>query len=303
MHRGDGPLNTSLNFATAARLLGSFYEQALPSKSPARHRIDKLSHLSRLLGVDGVLQVEVCPCSSSLLSMSKKRALLREVAEGGFLTRYVASLRRFISPHPVVVDSAVSFQNSLHSGLEVSPWVTWQANIAGVHLDTAVFMSPVTKGTRVSMSRSLSPVCEHQANYWTDLLLTSGQLRQYLGTTPPIAPLYSFTSVSRGCHHVRDSFKKPSCDHPLQRTYPSRTACSRVSARRRPSTNTRSTPHKKFRPHKSRAPSAPKGAADPCGPLAVERRAYTQEIGLRYPRSNTLHSSVAPIRRRYLDKL
>ena len=150
---------------------------------------------------------------------------------------------------------------------------------------------------------ALSLVCEHQANYWTDLLLTSGQLRQYLGTTPPIAPLYSFTSVSRGCHHVRDSFKKPSCDHPLQRTYPSRTACSRVSARRRPSTNTRSTPHKKFRPHKSRAPSAPKGAADPCGPLAVERRAYTQEIGLRYPRSNTLHSSVAPIRRRYLDKL
>ena len=162
MYRGDGPLNTSLNFATAARLLGSFYEQALPSKSPARHRIDKLSHLSRLLGVDGVLQVEICPFPSSLLSMSKKRALLREVAEGGFLTRYVASLRRFISPHPVVVDSAVSFQNSLHSGLEVSPWVTWPANIAGVRLDTAVFMPPVTKGTRVSTSRSLSYVSTRQ---------------------------------------------------------------------------------------------------------------------------------------------
>ena len=158
VHRGDGPLNTSLNFATAARILGSFYEQALPSKSPARHRIDKLSHLSQLLGADGVLQVEVCPFHSPLLSMSKKHKLLREVEEGGFLARSVESLRRFTTPHPVFVVSAVSSQSSLQSGLEMSRWLTWQATIAGVHLDTAAFIPQVTKGPKTTCGAFVTSV-------------------------------------------------------------------------------------------------------------------------------------------------
>ena len=158
VQRGNGPLNSSIDFATAARILGPFYEQELPSKNPARHRIAKLSNLAHLVGADGVLQVEACPFHSPLLSMVKKRALLLEAGEGGFMTRYVASLRGFISQHPVVVISAVSAQVSLQYGLKMSPWIEWQANIAGVNLETASFVPLVTKGPKTTCGAFVSSV-------------------------------------------------------------------------------------------------------------------------------------------------
>lgn len=71
---GESPLNATGDYASAACALGAFYESNLTGA--ARRRIGALRTLSSRVGLQGVLQVEVCPFHSSALA--HKDVLMQE---------------------------------------------------------------------------------------------------------------------------------------------------------------------------------------------------------------------------------
>jgi hypothetical protein len=150
VQQGNDLLNPRMAYAEAARELGSFYQQELPSGSPAQSRITKLLQLSTLLGTDGVLQIEICPFHSPLLNISKKLALQREASQDGLLARYVDAVQRYIASQSVVIVSAVGTRESLASGMTVSPWLTWLSEIAELDLKHASFVPLVSRETKTT---------------------------------------------------------------------------------------------------------------------------------------------------------
>lgn len=149
---GGGPLNPTLDYATAARALGAFYEVQLTSA--ARRRVAGLRALASLAGFDGVLQVEACPFHSP--SLGRKPALLQTIREGGLLGRYAEHVRAFLRRRPVVIVSAVSTQDSLGPGIRLSPWLAWKAALAGLVPERAEFVPLVAKGSSTTAAALVS---------------------------------------------------------------------------------------------------------------------------------------------------
>jgi hypothetical protein len=152
---GEGPLRPSLKYATAAERLGKFYESRL-SKKTAGRRITALQKLSKLLGCDGVLQVDAIPFHSA--SLPGKGKLLAKVSADALLRRYAEHVREFLKRRPVVVVAAVSTRCSLDAGVALSPWIEWQAELAGVEVTSAESVSLVTKGSKTTASALVSSV-------------------------------------------------------------------------------------------------------------------------------------------------
>jgi hypothetical protein len=152
---GGYPLSTTLDYSSAARALGSYYKERL--KGAAGRRIDALLELSRLVDLQGVLQVEVCPFHSRSLSRTKKDALLRTIDEGGLLGCYTEHLTAFLQPRPVVILSAVS--TSTPVGMESvtrSSWLTRVAKIAGLVLEDAKLVRLVAKNSATTAAALVS---------------------------------------------------------------------------------------------------------------------------------------------------
>lgn len=154
VQQGNGPLNRGMDYAKAARILGSFYKQELSPSNPAKHRITKLLNLSSLLGAEGVLQIDVCPFHSP--TMPKKLALIRESAQHGLLARYVEAVQGYIAAQSVVVVSAVGTQKSLRPGMKVSPWLAWLSIIAGLDLKHASFVRLVSRDAKTTCGAFVS---------------------------------------------------------------------------------------------------------------------------------------------------
>ena len=141
---GDGPLSSTVEYSAAARALGRFYEREL--KGAAAARIAALGKLSSMAGLQGVLQVEVCPFHSR--SLPRKRTLLRTIDEGGLLGRYAERLEKFLRRRPVVIVSAVSSNRPLGiPAVKRNDWLRRLAKIAGLELDRAKCVRLVLKNT------------------------------------------------------------------------------------------------------------------------------------------------------------
>ena len=149
---GDGPLNATMDYATAARELGRFYEADLTG--PARRRIAGLTELSSWVGYEGVLQVEACPFHSPFLR--RKGALLQTIGEDGLLGRYTKHVRAFLQRRPVVALSAVSPRVSLRPETKLSPWPARLARIAGLVPERAEFVPLVAKGSKTTAAALVS---------------------------------------------------------------------------------------------------------------------------------------------------
>ena len=149
---GVGPLTRNLDYATAAHRLGVFYQDEL--KNAAGARIDHMLELSRLVGAQGVMNVETCPFHSR--SLPNKMKLVKESAQGGFMKTYVQSLQTYLAGKPVVIVSAVSARESLHDETKASAWPAWQAQIAGLDLATASFTPLVKKGKKITCGAFVS---------------------------------------------------------------------------------------------------------------------------------------------------
>lgn len=153
---GGGPLTTTVDYSTAAQALGSFYEKELKS-TPAGRRIDALQKLSSWIGLQGVLQVDVCPFHSRSLPRTQKSILLRTISEGGLLGCYAEHLEAFLHRRPVVILSAVSSRISV--GMEAttrSEWLTWIAKIAGLVLEGAKVVPLVEKHSATTAAALVS---------------------------------------------------------------------------------------------------------------------------------------------------
>jgi hypothetical protein len=154
---GGGPLSTTVDYSAAARALGPFYERELKGTAAGR-RIAALRVLSSWVGYEGVLQVEACPFHSRSLPSKKKIALLKTINEGGLLGCYTEHVRAFLRCRPVVVVSAVSSRRSL--GPEVvetlSPWLAWEAVLAGLVLERAKFVPLVAKDSKTTAAALVS---------------------------------------------------------------------------------------------------------------------------------------------------
>jgi hypothetical protein len=144
---GGGPLSAVIDYATAAKTLGAFYERQLAGR-PAGRRIAAMRALSALVGAEGVVQVEACPFHS--WSLPDKMGLLQEIDDGGLLTRYVQQARAFLIPRPVVAISAAPFQMSLGPEVARSRWVVWLSELAGLNLKDADLIPLVTRGEKVT---------------------------------------------------------------------------------------------------------------------------------------------------------
>src|SRR6266566_2838389 len=154
---GGDPLSHKDTYAEAASKIGDFYETHLTGQ--ARQRIAKLRKLSSGLSYEGVMQVELIPFHSPSLPMSKKIALLREAKtdKGGLLGRYVEHLREFLRDRPVVSPQAVATRASLEPETpKSSEWLTWIAEIAGIDLNAADFVSLVEKGPKTTAAAWVS---------------------------------------------------------------------------------------------------------------------------------------------------
>lgn len=150
---GRGPLSEAIDYTTAASVLGAFYEQRLAGRAAGR-RIAAMRALSASVGANGVIQVEVCPFHSR--SLPNKLGLLPEIDKGGLLTRYVEQARAFLIARRMVAISAVSSRVSLGHGMVLSPWITRQAEIAGLDLKRAQFVPLVNKKAKATCGTFLS---------------------------------------------------------------------------------------------------------------------------------------------------
>ncbi|MDZ4688313.1 MAG: hypothetical protein SH850_24840 [Planctomycetaceae bacterium] len=140
----SGPLDERDTYALTAKKLGAFYAgEHAPISATARQRIRALNALARDVGLDGVLQVEACPFHSPTLSMGRKRAMLKIIQKGGFLSQYTERLQAFLQGRTVVIVSAVSSRESLKKSTSLSDWVRWKASIAGLDLNQASFLELV----------------------------------------------------------------------------------------------------------------------------------------------------------------
>jgi len=140
----NGPLNESYTYALAAEKLGAFYAgEKAPISPTARQRIRALKALASNVRLNGVLQVEACPFHSPTLSMGRKRAILKLIAKGGFLSQYTERLQAFLQGRTVVIVSAVSSRESLKKSTSLSDWVLWKASLAGLDLNRAEFLKLV----------------------------------------------------------------------------------------------------------------------------------------------------------------
>ncbi len=146
VRRGNGPLSTSMRYADAAVSLGRFYQAEL--KRAARERIDALVHLSQLAGFDGVLCVESCPFHSK--SLPGKKLLLQAYRDDPFLAEYSRLLRALLKDRPVVIVSATSTRQTQSARTKLSQWLTWQADLAGLRIDRAEFVSLIIKGRKTT---------------------------------------------------------------------------------------------------------------------------------------------------------
>ncbi|MDA1093572.1 MAG: hypothetical protein O3A25_09940 [Acidobacteria bacterium] len=141
-----GPLRPDMTYATAAQELGAFYERELDG--PANRRTIALKRLSSMVGLDGVLQVEVCPFHSP--SLPNKNALLKAAGTDELIRSYVTHVRSVVRAQPVVVVSAVATRASLAHDTSLSPWVTWIAGLAGLDPSGASFVPLVVKGAKTT---------------------------------------------------------------------------------------------------------------------------------------------------------
>ena len=151
---GAGPLNASMSYAAAASALGAFYEDPHNLKGPANRRIAALQSLARLVGRDGVFQVEACPFHSE--SFPGKGAFLDSLDTDGLLSEYVGRVQSFLRDRPVVIVAAVSTQVSLGPSLQLSKWLLWQANLAGLDLVAARFIPLVERRGKVTCGAFVS---------------------------------------------------------------------------------------------------------------------------------------------------
>jgi hypothetical protein len=132
-----GPIPADKGYDGAAVAFARWYSENLPGKA-ARRRNEALLALAEQLGYDGLLTAECCPFHSPEL---EEKAKLVGVFEDDLLLRdYVARLRQFLRPRPVVVVSAVATNKYLHPTMNLSPWLAWQASLVGIRLDRATFV-------------------------------------------------------------------------------------------------------------------------------------------------------------------
>lgn len=142
------------NYATTARKLGDFYGSELGGA--AGRRIAALKELSSMLGYEGVLQVDACPFHSAYLP--KKSAVLEAIREGGLLGRHAGHVQAFLEVRPVVIVAAVSTRVALEPGMALSPWLTWQAKLAGIDPHRAEFVPLVEKGNKTTAAALIDRV-------------------------------------------------------------------------------------------------------------------------------------------------
>ena len=102
------------------------------------------------------MQVELIPFHSATLP--QKDTLSRKIADekGSLLGRYAELLRKFLENRRVVSIQAVLTRASLSQKIELSPWLRWVAEIAGVDLNTAGFVSLVEKGPKTTAAACVS---------------------------------------------------------------------------------------------------------------------------------------------------
>jgi hypothetical protein len=143
----SGPIGSANDYATAARQLGPFYEEAL-KKHPAGRRIAGLKTLASLLGKDGVLEVEACPFHSRYTP--GKAELMAVIAQGGLLCDYVGHLAAFLKDRSVVIISAIGANAVLAPGMTLPPWIAWKASLTGLQATDSTVIPLVTKGSRAT---------------------------------------------------------------------------------------------------------------------------------------------------------
>lgn len=151
---GAGPINATMSYAAAASALGAFYEDKNNLKGPANRRIAALQSLAGLLGRDGVLQVETCPFHSK--AFPGKAAFLTSLESDRMLAEYVDRVRSFLRDRPVVIVAAVSIQASLGPSIQLSGWLSWQAELAGLGRASARFAPLVERAGKVTCGALVS---------------------------------------------------------------------------------------------------------------------------------------------------
>lgn len=142
-----GCIPTDRGYRQASQAFASWYAAHL-KKRQARARLKALLALARLTGHDGLWSVESCPFHSPRLP--KKAALLNVFQEDDLLQQYAKTLAAFLHSRPVVIVSAVSTKTSLRRGQRLSPWLTWQASLAGLRLECAEFVPLLKKGRKTT---------------------------------------------------------------------------------------------------------------------------------------------------------
>lgn len=150
---GRSPVHPEMAYHQVARVMAEFYGQAL-SGSAAR-RISAQSDLASLGGFDGVLQVESCPWHSP--TFPSKDRYLELLPSEPRLVEYAKHLNDFLVTQTTVAVSAVSSRMGLEEErLDLNPWLSWQASILGIDVDSAEVVPLVWKGKKVTSAALVS---------------------------------------------------------------------------------------------------------------------------------------------------
>lgn len=153
VENGSGPLNPAMPYMAASKALGAFYERQLVH-FPAGRRIAAMHKLCALVGIDGFVQVELCPFHSR--SLPNKVGLLRELSGGGLLTRYIEEVRAYLVAKPLVAISAAHPLVSMGSEMQLSPWTMQLAEMAGLEPKRSEFVPLVRKEGKVTATAFVS---------------------------------------------------------------------------------------------------------------------------------------------------
>lgn len=150
---GASIITAAMDFASAATALAAFYRTSLRLR-PAGRRIEALLRLAALVSADGVLQVEAFPFHSR--SLPNKPACVSVLDGDPLLAAYVRHLRAFLIPRPIVIVSAVTTRSVLNSQTRLSPWLSWQAGMAGIDLATTTLVPLVGKNGKTTCAAFVS---------------------------------------------------------------------------------------------------------------------------------------------------
>ena len=148
LQSGESPVSGAKSYRELAGKMSKFYEERLTGA--AARRVHGVRRLARAAGYSGVFQIESVPFHSRVLP--GKARLPAAFGSDRLLCRYMESVSRALIGKPVLILSAASSRKSLSpQTLQESPWLLWQAAMAGMNVGGSIeFHALVTKSEKIT---------------------------------------------------------------------------------------------------------------------------------------------------------